>query len=137
MLIRGVQLFHYHPTGTNRTELPTHTHQHTSFFLFFLSTEPNNLTLIDVDIDEGKQLAEIPHRTAATKNRHLREHYTPTQHNTHITEPPHPLATVSIILIIKTTDDEISPSLHNRIDLINTDTLSDENLMMVGLDRNM
>ena len=72
---------------------------------------------IDVDIDEGKQLAEIPHRTAATENRHLREHYTPSQHNTHIKEPP-PTATVSIIVIIKTTDDEISPSLHNRIDLI-------------------
>ena len=25
--------------------------------------------------------------TAATENRHLREHYTPSQHNTHITEP--------------------------------------------------
>ena len=40
-------------------------------------------------------------------------------------------------LIIKTTDDDISPSLHNRIDLINTDTFSDENLMMAGLGRNM
>ena len=37
----------------------------------------------------------------------------------------------------RTTDDEISPSLHNRIDLINTDTLSDVNLMMAGLGRNM
>ena len=44
---------------------------------------------------------------------------------------------VSIIVIIKTTDDEISPSLHNRIDLINTDTLSDENLTMALLGRNM
>ena len=35
------------------------------------------------------------------------------------------------------TDDEISPSLQNRIDFINTDTLSDENLMMPGLGRNM
>ena len=103
--------------------------------MFFLSTDPNKLTLINVDIDEGKQLAEIPHRTAATENRHLREHYTPSQHNTHITELPP--ATVSIIVIIKTTDDEISPSLHNRVDLINTDTLSDENLMMAGLCRNM
>ena len=34
-------------------------------------------------------------------------------------------------------DGEISPSLHNHIDLINTDTLSDENLMMAGLGRNM
>ena len=79
----------------------------------------------------------IPHRTAATENRHLREHYTPSQHNIHTTEQPPPQATVSIIVIIKTTDDEISPSLHNRIDLINTDTLSDENLMMAGLGRNM
>ena len=52
------------------------------------------------------------------------------------TEPPPP-ATVSIIVIIKNADDEISPSLHNCIDLINTVTLSDENLMMDGLARNM
>jgi len=50
--------------------------------------------------------------------------------------PPSP-ATASIIVIIKPTDDEISPSLHNRIDFVNTDTLSDENLMMAGLGRNM
>ena len=43
------------------------------------------------------------------------------------------IQTVSIIVIIKTTDDEISPSLHKRTDLTNTDTLSDENLMMAGL----
>ena len=43
----------------------------------------------------------------------------------------------SSVALIKTTDDEISPSLHNRIDLINTDTLSDENLMIAGLGRNM
>ena len=41
-----------------------------------------------------------------------------------------------IVVIIKTTDDEISPSLHNRINLINTNTLSDENLMMAGIGRN-
>ena len=29
----------------------------------------------------------IPHRTAATENRHLRGHYNPSQHNTRITEP--------------------------------------------------
>jgi len=34
-------------------------------------------------------------------------------------------------------DDEISPSIHNRINLINTNTLSDVNLMMAGIDRNM
>jgi len=34
-------------------------------------------------------------------------------------------------------DDEISPSLHNRINLINTNTLSDENLMTAGIGRNM
>ena len=32
---------------------------------------------------------------------------------------------------------EISPSLHNRINLISTNTLSDENLMMAGIGRNM
>ena len=42
-----------------------------------------------------------------------------------------------LFLIIKTIDDEISPSLHNRINLINTNILSDENLMMVGLGRNV
>jgi len=41
-----------------------------------------------------------------------------------------------IVVIIKTTHDEISPSLHNRINLINN-TLSDENLMMAGIGRNM
>jgi len=30
-------------------------------------------------------------------------------------------------------DGEISPSLQNRIDFMNTDTVSDENLMMAGL----
>ena len=50
---------------------------------------------------------------------------------------PLPPATVSIIVIIKTTDYEISPSLHNHIDLINTDNLSDEKMMMAGLGRNM
>ena len=44
--------------------------------------------------------SEIPHRTAATENRHLREHYTPSQHNTHITDPPTSPATISIIAII-------------------------------------
>jgi hypothetical protein len=38
---------------------------------------------------------------------------------------------------IKTTDDEISPSLRSRIDLVKTDTLSDENVMMAGIGRNM
>jgi len=41
------------------------------------------------------------------------------------------------LVIIKTIDDEISPSLHNRINLINTNTLSGENLMMAGIGRNM
>jgi len=41
-----------------------------------------------------------------------------------------------MVVITKTTDDEISPSLHNRINLINTDTISDENLMMAGIGRN-
>ena len=59
-----------------------------SAIIRFSSTDPNKLTPIDVDIDEGKQLAEIPHRKAATENRHLREHYIPSQHDTHITEPP-------------------------------------------------
>ena len=34
-------------------------------------------------------------------------------------------------------DGEISSSLQNRIDFINTDILSDENLMMARLGRNM
>ena len=114
-----------------------HAPTHFIFFSFFLSTDPNQLTLIDVDMDEGKQLAEIPHRTAATENRHLRKHYNPSQHNTHITDPPPSPATISVIVIIKPTDDEISPSLQNRIDFVNTNTLSDENLMMAGLGRNM
>jgi len=41
------------------------------------------------------------------------------------------------VVITKTTDDEISPSLHNHINLINTNTFSDENLMMAGIGRNM
>jgi hypothetical protein len=49
---------------------------------------------------------------------------------------PPPLRFI-IIVIIKPTDDEISPSLHNRIDPVNTDTLSDENLMLAGTGRNM
>jgi len=42
-----------------------------------------------------------------------------------------------VVGITKTTGDEISPSLHNHINLINTNTLSDENLMMAGIGRNM
>jgi len=42
-----------------------------------------------------------------------------------------------IVVITKTTDDEISPSLHNRINLINTNILSGENLMMARIGRNM
>jgi len=34
-------------------------------------------------------------------------------------------------------DDGISPSLHNRINLTNTNTLSDVNLMMARVGRNM
>ena len=66
------------------------------------------------------------------------EHCTPSQHNTHITEhPPPSQPRLLIVVIIKTTDDEISPSLHNRINLINTNTLLDENMMMAGIGRNM
>ena len=50
---------------------------------------------------------------------------------------PLPKAKLLVVVIIKTTDDEISPSLHSRIDLVNTDTLSDETLMMAGIGRNM
>ena len=50
---------------------------------------------------------------------------------------PPPPAKFLIVAIIKTTDDEISPSLHNHIDPVNTDTLLDENLMMAGTGRNM
>ena len=59
------------------------------------------------------------------------------QHNTHITEPPPPQPRLLIVVITKTTDDEISPSFHNRINLTNTNTLSNENLMMAAIDRNM
>jgi len=38
-----------------------------------------------------------------------------------------------IEVITKTTDDEILQSLHNHINLISTNTLSDENLMMAGI----
>ena len=59
--------------------------------------------------------------------------------HTHITvpRPPPPHQRLLIVVIIKTTDDEISPSLRNRINLISTNTLSDENLMMAGIGRNM
>jgi hypothetical protein len=43
----------------------------------------------------------------------------------------------SLKKIHSNTDDEISPSLHSRTDLVNTDTLSDENMMMAGTGRNM
>jgi len=42
-----VQIFNRHSIGIHRTDVLTHTHQHTPFILFFLSTEPNKLTLID------------------------------------------------------------------------------------------
>jgi len=75
-------------------------------------------------------------RHGCNENRHLRKHCTPSQHNTHITEHP-PKPCLLIVVIMKATDDEISPSLHNRINLTNTNTLSDENLMMAGIGRNM
>ena len=65
------------------------------------------------------------------------EHCTRSKYNTHITETPPPQPRLLIVVTIKTTDDEISPSLHNRKNLINTNTLSDENLMMAGIGRNM
>ena len=56
----------------------------------------------------------------------------------HYRTPPSPSQPLLLIVVItKTTDDEISPSLHNRLSLINTKTLSDENLMMAGIGRNM
>ena len=80
-----------------------------------------------------------PHRTAATKI----DTYASiapkvsTIHTLQIT-PPHPPEQVTlIIVIIQTTDDKISPSLYNRKNLINTNILSDVNLMMAGIDRNM
>jgi len=45
--------------------------------------------------------------------------------------PPQPR--LLIVVIIKITDDEISPSLHNSINLINTNILSDLNLIMAGI----
>ena len=57
---------------------------------------------------------------------------TPTLSKTHLI-----VIIIIIIIIINTTYDDISPSLHNRINLINTNTLSDENLMKARLGRNM
>ena len=54
-----------------------------------------------------------------------------------VLHPPPSQPRLLIVVIIKTTDDEISPSLHNYTNLINTNTLSDENLMMAGICRNM
>jgi len=56
-----------------------------------------------------------------------------TQYPHYRTPPPRFI----IIVTIKTTDDEISPSLHSHTDPVNTDTVSDENLMMAGTGRNM
>ena len=42
-----------------------------------------------------------------------------------------------IVVIIKVTDDDISPLLHNHINLINTNIHSNENLMMNAIGRNM
>jgi len=54
--------------------------------------------------------------------------------HTHITENPRPpQPCLLIVIIINTTADEISPSLDNSINLINTNTLSDVNLMMAGV----
>jgi len=55
----------------------------------------------------------------------------------HHTIPPPPQPRLLILVTIKPTDDDISPSLHNRINLINTNTLSDENLMIAEIGRNM
>jgi hypothetical protein len=58
-------------------------------------------------------------------------------HNTHIIEHPPPQPRHLIVVIIKPTDDVISPSLYNSINILNTNTLSDVNLMMAGIGRNM
>ena len=42
----------------------------------------------------------------------------------YITEPPSQPRLLTVV-IIKTRDDELSPSLHNHINLINANTLSD------------
>ena len=81
----------------------------------------------------------MQHRTAATK---IDTHASiapqgstiPTLQNTP-TPPTHPRLLTVVVII--TTNDEISPSLHNHINPINTNTLSDVNLMMAGTDRNM
>ena len=41
------------------------------------------------------------------------------------------------IRFMRLCNDEISPSLQNCINVINTNTVSDENLMMAGIGRNM
>ena len=82
--------------------------------------------------------AGIPHRTAATKAPTRASHATSAQY-LHYKTPPPPLPATSLSSSNnqKNTDDEISPSLHNRIKVINTNTLSGENLMMAGIGRNM
>jgi len=56
--------------------------------------------------------------------------------NVENTAPP-PQPRLLILVVIKTTDDEISPQLRNRMNHINTNTLSDVNLMMARIGRNM
>jgi len=77
----------------------------------------------------------IPHKTAATKINTHASIASPVSTIPTLQNPPQPR--LLIVVITKTTDDEISPSLHNRINLINTNILLDENLMMAGIRRKM
>jgi len=80
----------------------------------------------------------FPHRTAATKidtyaSIAPQVNTIPTIQKEHPPTQPR----LSIVVTTKTTDDEISPWFHNHINLINTNNLSDENLMIPGIGRNM
>ena len=83
-----------------------------------------------------KQQSGIPHRTAETEM-DTHASFAPQVRTIPTLQTPAPQPRPLIVVIITTTDDEISPSLRNRINLINANTLSDENLMMAGIGRNM
>jgi len=78
------------------------------------------------------------HRTAATKIDTYAS-IAPQVSTIPTIQKPHPTTQLHLLIVvtIKTTNVEISPSLYNHINLINTNTLSDENLMMAGIGQNM
>ena len=74
--------------------------------------------------------AGILHRTVATK---IDTYVSIAPQVSTIPTLQHPQPHLLIVAITTTTDDEISPLLHNHINPINTNTLSDENLMMARI----